>query len=264
MNWKVSTLNPSDMMEPYGIVSREIPNGTLAGSIGQKKNAGKKPGLNEDGALLAYNNHYTLCLMVDGHYQRDTTEVMINVLKKELEGNKTNWHFTGLDPDNINVNPKVYSMTISQRFFDLCKLYIKKIISLIREMQSRGEASFTIILYDSSHHQLHYYQVGDLILFMSHPDRHWGPHFQVGSRQFYEWINHTGIGGFHHGSLQARSGTRLILATDGLLDQPTFSMEEIAELFAIHPFTASRFVNYALKNNTPLEDDNITVLCLTL
>lgn len=255
---------PTEMFEPYHIISKKFPLGTIAGSLGQRKNSRRKPGINEDAALVAYNDRFTLAILIDGHYSRDTTELMIETLQQQLKENKTIWHFSGLEPDNANLNPKIYSMSISQRFFDVCKMYLKKVVNEIRRRMYQGEASFTITLYDATKHELHYYQVGDLLYFMTNPNRHWGPAFQIGSRQFYEWVNSNGIMGYHHGTLQCRAGSRLILATDGLLDKPTFSMEEIEELFALKPFSAENFVKLALEQNSLEDDDNITVMCLTV
>ncbi len=250
MTWSFHFLHPQDMMEEGAIHVREfesrILKGSIAGSVGKKINHRRKPGIQEDGGLVALSDQLEVYLLIDAHYEMDITKIMLSVLEEEID--------TGLW-DNV----KWEDPMILQR----CLAYSEHVRQKLGQEHAVGEASFTLLLVSPPNLQMRYFSVGDLILFVDDPNRSWGSAFQVSGRHFYEWINAIRLMGYHFGAVPISPGSRVLLATDGLIDQVTMSLAEIGLYFDLHPFTAFKLVDHALITVPDDEDDNIAILCLS-
>ncbi|MCH8906805.1 MAG: hypothetical protein IH840_06925, partial [Candidatus Heimdallarchaeota archaeon] len=149
-------------------------------------------------------------------------------------------------------------------FLKWCLNYSAEVTVSLKETMARGEASFIIFAVDLNIKQLHYFSVGDVMLFVDNPKRYWETSFQLGQRQYFEYISATGISGHHSGSIDINSDMRFICTTDGLIDKPSISMEDVKVIFLQLDNSANKkasdLAKYALENDE--EDDNIAIVLI--
>lgn len=235
------------MTEESKIISKDFEFGSISGCVGQKINAFKKPGINEDGVMVIYSKSFILSLVIDAHFSRDITEIMLDQFERKT---RTELGDSGLPDD--------------QDFLKWCLNYSEEVITSLTETRTKGEASFIIFAVDLDIKQLHYFSVGDVMLFVDNPKRYWETSFQLGQRQYFEYINATGISGHHSGSIDVNSDMRIICTTDGLIDKPSISMEDVKIIFSQLDNSASKkagdLAKYALENDE--EDDNIAIVLI--
>lgn len=246
IRWNHESIYPSDAMEPKKIFKKTFILGSIAGSVGASIHD-YKPGINEDGGRVAYSadRKHIICIMIDGHKQRDTTEILLDTFKELVD--TSSW--IGVDSD----------------FIPFCHRFSKLAISNLKEKQAIGWASYILLGIDRVEKSLHYYSVGDCMIFAHDPKRLWGPYYQIGSRHYYEWINTEEVIGYHTGRVKFNEGTRIIIVTDGVIDYPVIKMNSIEKIFNIETTEceAAALVKYALDHNLD-HDDNITAIFLKM
>ncbi|OLS26753.1 MAG: hypothetical protein HeimC2_14100 [Candidatus Heimdallarchaeota archaeon LC_2] len=247
LQFEIFSVYPNDAMKPNVLTEYKFKFGSIAGCVGNEINRKKKPGINEDGGMVIVTETKILSLMIDGHYSRDTTDILLNVFKQNIEEN------TQL----INVQVEDYN------FLKTCNWYTRRVLEELQKQDSEGEASFMISLIDLQSNRLLLYSVGDVMLFIADPMRGWAPYYQLGQRHYYEWINKIGIAGYHFDSIEYNPTMSIIITTDGLIDDPVINIDEIEKIFQVikNPAEISKagtLVNYALDE---LDfDDNITTI----
>ncbi len=188
-------------MEPNDITEYEFQFGSIAGCVGNEINPSKKPGINEDGGMVIVTKSMIISLMIDGHYSRDTTNILLDEFKK-----------------NIEENSRQLEMEIEDyNFLKTCNWFTRNVHEKLREFNADGEASFLISLIDLQKNRLLVYSVGDVMLFINDPLRGWAPYYQVGQRHYYEWINRSGVAGYHFHAIDYNPRMSIIITTDGEL-----------------------------------------------
>ncbi|MFV2015322.1 MAG: hypothetical protein ACC656_07840 [Candidatus Heimdallarchaeota archaeon] len=247
LQYKIFSVYPREAMEPNEVIECEFQFGSIAGSVGNEINPSKKPGINEDGGMVIVTENKIISLLIDGHYSRDTTNILLDEFKKNIDENSQQLH---VEVEDYN-------------FLKTCNWFTRKVIEELRDFNAEGEASFMISLIDLQRNKLLLYSVGDVMLFINDPLRGWAPYYQLGQRHYYEWINRSGVAGYHFHSIEYNTSMSIIITTDGLIDDPVIHIEEIEKIFHLVNNTdennkAGTLVKYALKE---LDfDDNITCI----
>jgi len=234
-------------MEPNDITEYEFAFGSIAGCVGNEINPSKKPGINEDGGMVIVAKSMIISLMIDGHYSRDTTNILLDEFKRNIEENS----------EQLDMEVEDYN------FLKTCNWFTRSVHEKLREFNADGEASFMISLIDLQKNKLLTYSVGDVMLFINDPLRGWAPYYQVGQRHYYEWINRSGVAGYHFHSIEYNPRMSVIITTDGLIDDSVIRMQDVEDLFKVldkpnQNTNAGALVKYALEERD--FDDNITCI----
>ncbi|OLS26751.1 MAG: hypothetical protein HeimC2_14080 [Candidatus Heimdallarchaeota archaeon LC_2] len=87
LQFEIFSVYPNDAMKPNVLTEYKFKFGSIAGCVGNEINRKKKPGINEDGGMVIVTETKILSLMIDGHYSRDTTDILLNVFKQNIEEN---------------------------------------------------------------------------------------------------------------------------------------------------------------------------------
>ncbi|MCY3414535.1 MAG: hypothetical protein INQ03_23000 [Candidatus Heimdallarchaeota archaeon] len=244
LKWNDISFYPSKALEPNKIFKISFPLGSLAGSVG-KKIHDYKPGINEDGGCVVYSEdlRHIICIVIDGHKERDTTEILLDTFRDLIYTSQ----WIGVDDD----------------FITFCHRLTEQALMNLREKQTVGWASYSIVGIDRVRKTLQYFSVGDVMIFAHDDKRHWGPYYQIDSRNYYEWINKDELIGYHMGRVKYNEGTELIIATDGLIDYPVIKMNNIEKIYSMKgsDCVAENLVRFALEHNQQ-RDDNITIIYL--
>ena len=85
LQYEIFSIYPSETMKVNEVNEFKFPFGSIAGSVGNELNPKKKPGLNEDGGMVIVSETKIISLMIDGHYSRDTTDILLDVFKQNIE-----------------------------------------------------------------------------------------------------------------------------------------------------------------------------------
>ncbi|MHA2098698.1 MAG: hypothetical protein ACW99A_08420 [Candidatus Kariarchaeaceae archaeon] len=247
LQYEIFSIYPSEAMKPNVITEHTFKFGSIAGCVGNEVNPDKKPGINEDGGLVVVTDTKIISIMIDGHYSRDVTDILLDVFTENMQQNS----------QQLDMEVEDYN------FLKTCNWYTRRVLERLKELNSEGEASFMISLIDLQHNRLLLYSVGDVMLFIADPMRGWAPYYQLGQRHYYEWINKTGVAGYHFHSIEYNPSMSIIITTDGLIDDPVISIKDIEKIFRVikNPTEISKagtLVKYALDE---LDfDDNITTI----
>ncbi len=245
--YQIFSIYPDETMEANEFTEFKFSFGSIAGSVGNEINPTKKPGINEDGGMVVVTETKILSLMIDGHYSRDTTTILLDQFKLNIEEN----------------HEQLEMVVEDYNFLKTCNWYTKRVLAKLKEADAEGEASFMIALIDLEQNRLLLYSVGDVMLFIADPHRGWTPYYQLGQRHYYEWINKFGIDGYHFHSIEYNPAMSIIITSDGLIDDPVISIKDIESIFQVIKkpsdiTKAGTLVKYALDE---LDfDDNITTI----
>ncbi len=246
IRWNHVSIYPEEMLEPKKIVDKTFPLGSVAGCVGIRHHK-KKPGINEDGGRIVYSEdqNHIMCILADGHKERDGTEILLDTFKELVDSSR----WSGLDVD----------------FIPFCHRFNILALKNLKTSNAKGWASYTMVGIDRLANTIRYFSVGDVMVFAHDPDREWGPYYQIGSRHYYEWINQNELIGYHTGRIKFHDKQRIIITTDGVIDEPVINMDSIKAIFDIENIKneAYAIVDYSLKNN-PEHDDNITTIFLRM